>query len=319
MQTNLQIRPPGPAAAPRAGRMALAAVTRGTIEAPLRVLLYACEGLGKTTWGAGAPSGIFLPGEEGTNHLDVARFPRPEKWDDVFDAIRTLRTEPHEFKTLVIDTVDALEPLCWAHVAHAAGKKDVEDFGYGKGYVAAFAEWQRLLAELEALRRERGMMIITVAHAQVRTWKNPAGADFDRFTLKLHDKAAGLLKEWHDAVLFAHFEEYADKGDGRRAKGISTGARVIHTVRTAAWDAKNRFDLPETLPLSWEDFAKAVAARRPDDPAKLRTDITTLAASIGDPELGGKIEAAVVKAGDDAAALARIKDRLSAKLAQKES
>lgn len=318
MQTNLQSRP---ASAPpaRPNRMTLGALTRGKINAPCRILFFAPEGLGKSTLGASILDSIFLAAEEGTNHLDVARFPRPEAWNDVFDAIETLRVEPHGFKTLVIDTVDALEPLCWAHVCQAAGKPDIESFGFGKGYVAALGEWQRFLAALEGLRRDRGMMILTLAHAQVRTWKNPAGADFDRYTLKLHEKAAGLLKEWHDAVLFGHYEEYAEKGDGRRAKGVSTGARVIHTVRTAAWDAKNRFSLPPTLPLNWDDLAAAIAAGRPAEPAKLREEVAALAASIGDADLTAKVDAAVEKVGEDAAALARIKDRLSAKIAQKES
>lgn len=94
---------------------------------------------------------------------------------------------------------------------------------------------------------------------------------------------------------------------------------MIHTVRTAAWDAKNRFNLPETLPLNWDDLASAIASGRPGDPAKLRSEIAQLAAATADPDLTAKVEAAVKKAADDAAQLARIKDRLSAKLAQKES
>jgi len=323
MQTNLQTRPAnGTVATPKANRMLLTAVLRGKIIAPLRLLMYGTEGVGKTTFGAGAPGAIFLCGEEGTNHLDVARFPKVESWADVLEAIRVLRTEPHEYKTLVIDTLDSLEPHCWAHVAHAAGKRDIEDFGYGKGYIAAFGEWQRYFAELETLRRDRGMIIITIAHAQVRPFKNPAGADYDRYSLKLHERAAGLAKEWHDVVLFARHEEFV-RDDSGRAKGVSTGARVLHTVRTAAWDAKNRYDLPETLPLNWEDFAKAVAAREPGDPGKLREEIASLVAALegAPPELFDRpaFEKALAAATNDAAKLAQIKDRLSAKLAQKGS
>jgi hypothetical protein len=322
MQTNLQTRPAnGTGATQKAKRMLLSAIVRGKVVAPLRVLVYGTEGVGKSTFAAGAPSPIFLCGEEGTNHLDVARFPKVEQWTDALDAIRVLRSEPHEYKTLVIDTYDSLESPCWAHVSQAAGKRDIEDFGYGKGYVAAFGEWQHLFAELEALRRERGMIILTIAHAQIRSFKNPAGADYDRYTLKVHEKAAGLAKEWHDVVLFARHEEYVRDESGR-AKGFSTGARVVHTVRSAAWDAKNRFDLPETLPLNWEDFAQAVAAREPGDPAKLREEIAALAAALqgAPPELFDRpaFEKALAAAANDAAKLAQIKDRLSAKLAQKE-
>ena len=61
-----------------------------------------------------------------------------------------------------------------------------------------------------------------------------------------------------------------------------------------------------------------VAAGRPAHPAKLRDEIVSLLAAIDDAELITKVDAALKKAGDDAAALARVKDRLTAKLAQKE-
>jgi hypothetical protein len=89
------------------------------------------------------------------------------------------------------------------------------------------------------------MHIVLVAHTHIKTFKNPEGDDFDRYELKLHIKAGGLLKEWCDDVLFAHYETYAvNRQDEKKAKGFSTGARVVETVRTAAWDAKNRHKLP---------------------------------------------------------------------------
>jgi hypothetical protein len=60
----------------------------------------------------------------------------------------------------------------------------------------------------------------------------------------------GMLKQWVDAVLFANYETFVDKASKMaRGKGLSTGARIIHTERRAAWDAKNRYGLPEHLPL----------------------------------------------------------------------
>ncbi len=55
-------------------RMTLGAITRGRVQAPLRVLCYGVEGVGKSTLGADAPDPVFLGTEDGTAHLDVARF-----------------------------------------------------------------------------------------------------------------------------------------------------------------------------------------------------------------------------------------------------
>lgn len=241
-------------------------VVRGKISKPIRVLLYGVEGIGKSTFAASAPKPIFLGAEDGTSELDVARLPEPKSWADVFGMVTELTTGEHEFKTLVIDTLDWLEPLCWDAVCTRGDdkgrrKNSIEDFGYGKGYAAALDEWRKLVALVERMRAERSMHVITLAHCQIKTFKNPGGDDYDRYELKLHPKAGGMLKEWCDCVLFANYETLVDDSSGR-AKGISTGKRVVQTQRTAAWDAKNRYGFPEQMPLAWKEFAGAIAAHR---------------------------------------------------------
>ncbi|RYZ41299.1 MAG: hypothetical protein EOO72_07980, partial [Myxococcaceae bacterium] len=103
-----QSKPPVPS------RMTLDALVRGKRAAPLRVVLYGVEGIGKSTFGASAPAPIFLGAEDGTDHLDVTRFPSPESWQEVLDAVRVLTTEQHDYRTLVVDTLDWAEPLLWA-------------------------------------------------------------------------------------------------------------------------------------------------------------------------------------------------------------
>ena len=97
-------------------RMTLSAVTRGRVAAPLRVLCYGVEGVGKSTLGASAPAPIFLGAEDGSALLDVARFPQPRAWTDVLEAVRVLIHEEHDYRTLVIDSLDWIEPLVWAAV-----------------------------------------------------------------------------------------------------------------------------------------------------------------------------------------------------------
>lgn len=299
-------------------RMTLKNLVTGKQERPTRVLLYGVEGIGKSTFGADAPSPIFLGAEDGTAHLDVTRFPMPNTWTEVLDAVRTLTQEEHQFGTLVIDTLDWAEPLLWAHICKRDGQPNVEAYGYGKGYIAAIDEWRIFLAALERLREARNMHLVLLAHSWIKPFKNPEGDDFDRYELKLHAKAGGLIKEWCDAVLFANYETFAEKDSKtKRVKGVSTGARLIYSGRTAAYDAKNRYSLPESMPLNWSDFYAAVRAHRPADPAALTKAITEKAA-----RLGGDIEAVALawtqKYVGDAAQLARMNDRLNAKLAERE-
>jgi hypothetical protein len=300
-------------------RIDLSKVVRGKLDAPLRVLLYGVEGVGKSSWAAKAVDPVFLCAESGTERLDVARLPLPEgvrawTWDLVREAPRVLMESEHAFKSFVIDTLDAVEPLLWSYICERDGKESIESYGYGKGYIAALDEWRSFLAILERLRHERGMNIVFIAHSYVKPFKNPEGEDYDRYELKLNIKAGGLVKEWVDDVLFAHYETFAVKEDDKaKAKGVSTGARVVETVRTAAWDAKNRHSLPATLPLDYEEFAKAVGLARPADPAELRASIAEKIGKLPEDKQA-RVFADIEKAGDDAIELSKINNKLSATL-----
>ena len=246
-----------PQAQQQPSRMTLGAITRGRVQAPLRVLCYGVEGVGKSTLGADSPTPVFLGAEDGTAHLDVSRLPQPETWRDVLDAVALLTRETHDFKTLVIDSLDWVEPLIHRFVCDEAKVKSMEDVSYGKLYVAALEQWRLLINALDRLRTAKRMHVVMVAHALVKGFKNPEGPDYERYQLKIHDKAAALLREWVDELLFARFEIFSLKGKGEmRAKGVSTGARVVQTIRAAAYDAKTRHGLRDGMPLSWAEIER---------------------------------------------------------------
>jgi len=283
----------------------------------MRVLLYGVEKVGKSSFAAGAPGAIFVCPEDGLTSIDAPRFPEPTWWGEVLGSIEELRTGDHQYQNLVLDTLDWLEPLIWDHICQRDTKTDIEDYGYGKGYTAALAEWRRLVADLERLRKERGMGVILLAHSWIKSFKNPEGDDFDRYEMKLNLKAGGFIKEWCDAVLFANHETYAHQDDKKRVRGVSTGARLIHTERSAAWDAGNRYNLPAEMPLDWATFAAAVEANRTADPAVLRARITALLEG-KDAAFCQRVQAAVTQRPDDAVYLARCLNKLAATLKTQE-
>lgn len=299
----------------------LADVSSGRKQQPYRIMLAGTEGVGKSTFAAGAPKPIFLGAEDGAGHLDIERLPQPKTWADAFHAVDLLATETHDFKTMVVDTVDWLEPLVWNAICirdkklNADGEPDVEVYGFGKGYSAALDEWRKYLVQLERLRA-KGMHVVLLAHTHLRTFKNPVGDDFDRYELKLNLKAGGLLKEWCDAVLFANYETFAVKKDANskfeKAKGVSSGARYIYTERTAGYDAKNRFALPSQLPLSWEAFETAVKLGQPEDPAVLLVAINAGAAVLPKEEQE-KITSAISRAAGNAVKLSQLLNYVVAK------
>lgn len=252
-------------------------------EAPVRLLVYGDGGAGKSTLAASAPKPIFIASEDGLANIDARAIdPAPSTWPDVLAALNHILTLD-DFETVVIDSLDWLEPLCWAHVCLKGGKKDIEAFGYGKGYVAALDEWRQLLALLSKLRA-KGMNVVLIAHAVVKLFKNPEGDDYDRWSIKLHEKASGLIKEWCDVVALAQHETNTYEKDGK-TKGIATGKRILRVQRTAGFDAKTRYAMPPSIPLDWTSFAQAVRDGGPAAVARLHEELNAKITELGDPDV----------------------------------
>jgi hypothetical protein len=295
--------------------MKLTNLVVGKQKAPRRIVLAGVEGIGKSTFAAAAPKPIFLGIEDGTAQLDVSRFPSPETFQDVLDAVAELISTEHDFRTLVVDTIDWLEPLIWQHCCRRDSKANIEAYGFGKGFQVAQVEWQRLLKGIEQLRREKRMEVIFLAHTHQKTFKNPSGEDFDRYEMKLNTKAAGLVKEWCDILLFAAYETFAVKAEqALKAKGFSTGARYIYTERTAAYDAKNRHSLPPQLPLDWQAFDDACREQQVAPPEVLEARVRELAEQLTFVS-ALKVHASLEKATGDAQKLAQLVSWTQAKVA----
>jgi AAA domain-containing protein len=298
-------------------RMSLANVKRGRLIVPPKVMIYGIEGVGKSTFAAGAPKPLFVPFDSRTSHLDVARLPKPDTWEEACDAMRMLADEKHGYETIVIDPVNWLESILHEHVCLANGWKAISDPGYGKGPDAAQPHWRVFLSLVERVWA-KGMGIVLIAHAQVKTFNNPEGSSFDRYEPALDKRAGGLLKQWCDHVLFAREQaatKVAAKGD--KAKGVSTGYRMMHTTWHAAYDAKFSGSVSPTLPLSWAAFSDALDGSR-RKLSELRTQIAEQAKKL-DATTVAKIEKYVADAGDDVDRLAEIANVVSVKVREIES
>jgi hypothetical protein len=162
----------------------------------------------------------------------------------------------------VIDSVDWLEALIWAKACRDNGWASIEDAGYGKGYVAALNLWRQYIDGLNALRDDKGMTVIQIAHTDIKRFDSPKHDPYDRYTIKLHARAAALVQEHSDIVLFANYRistVKADVGFNKKvSRAVGSGERVIHTTERPAFLAKNRYGLPDTLPLDWQAFAQAM-------------------------------------------------------------
>ena len=233
-------------------------ITRGKQARAQRVIIYGTEGIGKSTLAAQFPEPLFIDTEGSTSNMDVARMDKPTSWTMLLNQIAFVKANPTVCKTLIIDTIDWAEALAVEFVCSLYGKTGVEDFGYGNGYTYVREEFGRFLNKLQELVY-LGIHVVLTAHAQIRKFEQPDEfGSYDRYELKLGKKTASqtapLVKEWGDIVLFCNYKTIVMKNETKKNKAQG-GQRVMYTTHTPSWDAKNRFGLPDELPMDYQAIA----------------------------------------------------------------
>jgi hypothetical protein len=266
-------------------------VEEGIVEAPERIAMIGEGGLGKTSFAACAPYPFFLDIERGTRRIrHVARNKEPiEKWVDLKGTIDWLLTSKHPYKTVVLDTLDRAEWLCWKFLQEQDGVGSIEQVakGFGKGYNVAYEQFRVLFSMFEQLAEKRDMHVIILAHPKLEKIRNPNGADYERHTFKVHSAIGNLMYEACDHVLFAQrntvvavAEETFEDG---RPRAVGGDQRIMHTQGGPTRIAKSRVTIPDPLPLSWHDWVCYLASA--GFQRLLRETVVENARRLGDPEI----------------------------------
>lgn len=235
----------------------LSQVSSKPVLKPPRIVIHGKGGVGKTVFAASVPNVLLIPLEEGLGRLTVSHVPRPMSYIDVMNTLAELANEEHDFKAVAIDTVDHLEPLVWEAVCQdrSEGKKvykDIEDFGYGKGYLHADSRWIAFFLALDVLRA-KGMTVVVLCHNESKIVEDPLIGPYDRSAPKLHKRANALLYEWADVVGFLDIQRVALEREGARGRKMQTsqvlGNRVLYLEDMGGFVAKNRYDLSAQIPI----------------------------------------------------------------------
>ena len=224
-------------------------INKGKIVRPKKVVIYAGEGVGKTTLASKFPDPLFIDTENGTCNMDIARVDKPNTWDELLSIVKEVANS-EVCKTLVIDTVDWAEMLAISNVCEKNRVTSIENITYGKGYTFIADRFVDLFKELDKVI-ESGKHVVLTAHAKTRKFELPEEqGQYDRYEMKLTKQVAPLLKEWSDLLLFCNYKTFVvtTENNTKKAQG---GKRVMYTSHNPCWDAKNRFDLPEELELNF--------------------------------------------------------------------
>ena len=248
--------------------ISLASISRGKARAAPRIVLLGVEKVGKSTFSSEAPSPIFIPmkGERGIDEIDCAKFPPCQSYTDLIDMLGTLYREEHDFKTVVLDSGSALEPLIWEHACtQNGGVTSVEKIGggFGKWKIETIKYWRDIADGLDALRDDRGMASIIIGHVKTKEFADPEADSYTQYQWDLTDNAANMLYRWADCILFANFRRAVvlktESGFNKKtARATGTSDRLLFSEKRPAHPGGNRYTLPYELPLSWAKFAEAL-------------------------------------------------------------
>ena len=222
------------------------------VSAPI-VLVYGSEGRGKTSLATKFPKPLALLLERGLPRgASVDAVEDINSYDDVIATLRKLIEDARGYKTLVIDTLDALEPLLIAHVCAKNSWKNIEAPNYGKGWLIADDEWRRFLRGLTALRDRQNMTIVLVAHSTIERFDDPRAPTFTTYMPKLHKRARHLVLDACDVVGFLAEDLRVvtdEAGFRERVRATNSNARFLFVEGCPAFVAKNRYGMSPKIPI----------------------------------------------------------------------
>lgn len=231
--------------------------TLAEARAPI-TLIYGVDGIGKTSLAAEFPAPLYLPtaGERAPAELDLPTPGTIETADDLWSIIGDLLTTEHDRRTLIIDSMDGLEPIMNAVTCARIGADSIDsnDKGspaaFGRGDVQADVEWDQFMDACDDLA-SAGINVVMLAHPEIKRFDSPVTDPYDRYQVKLRKRAAALIRERSDIVAFMNYrvslksKAVAPKKEVTHAEGGKE--RQIHLVEGAGFVAKNRYSMPDAI------------------------------------------------------------------------
>lgn len=241
-------------------------------DKPPRILIYGPEKMGKTSLAAQFPAPVFIQTEQGESAgMELDSFGLLKSFGEVMDAMAALAGEDHQFKTLVVDSLSELETLIWAETCARKQWASIETPGFGKGYIETDYVWAEFIDAFNYLRNDRGMNVVLIGHSVTDRFDDPETQSYSRYAIDLHKRAMAMMTREVDAILLVKKDvtiktEGAGKNPRARADGGDT--RWIYCEGRPAFQAGNRFNMPERIMFPKGGGYDAVKAFLPAQPVE---------------------------------------------------
>lgn len=214
--------------------------------ADFTILLYGEPKIGKSTFASQFDKPLFLATEAGLNSLEAYQMPITS-WEDFLEACGLIAGGKHEYKTIVIDTVDNLAKYCSDYILKKNNVLHESDLDFGKGYTMEGNEFLRVITKLGLL--PYGLFLIS--HSELKEIKTRTST-ITKAVPTLAKTFRKVVLGMADIILYAHTVQKTTK------EGVAEEVRVLRTKAAETWEAGDRTGkLPEALVFSYEAFQTA--------------------------------------------------------------
>lgn len=228
---------------------------------PMILTIVGDGGIGKTSLACEFDAPIIFPVENPGNSL--ARYadkievaPSIKYHTELYEMLKMLLNEEHNFKTVIIDSITRLNRLIEGEVLYENANKDKDGNvikrvpmnqllgGFGAGNTEVASRHYKISEMCKLLSRRKNMNIIYIAHCSIETITPPDSEPYNTYSIPMHEKSLPCYTSDVDMVAFLKLEKFiVDDGSEKRKIAQSSGSRVITAYKTANHISKNRYDI----------------------------------------------------------------------------
>lgn len=240
------------------------------------ITIMSDAGMGKTTLGATFPKPLFIRAEDGTKSVqdkllsgECSQLKLLRGSADLWNQLQLIFKEEHEYQTLVIDSVSALDVMfreeMIAEDFEERKKRDKEAKplpfpavlgGYGKSFEALASRHEKVRRHCAAINARRDMTIVFLGHAMVEKIDLPDQDPYTRYSLRVGKGSAPAYIDGVDLVGFLRLQSFVEtptsafagkNAPAKPGKAKSFGNRQLICHAVAANVSKNRLGIDQPL------------------------------------------------------------------------